>query len=236
MIDCEPREASYRVSALEPVTPTIVEASLRPLGEAIAFRAGQYALLEDPDRRLPPRSYSFASAPRPDGEISLLVTRVRDGITSSWIHTELRVGDEVVLTGPYGDFVRRPSAAPCLYLAAGSGLAPIRALVESSLADSPRRSATLVFSARGDADLISEDLFAAWQASHRRFRFVAVLTGAARGRRVPELLPEICPDLGGHEVFAAGSPGFVLASTAAAEALGAAPDQVHSEPFFVAPA
>ena len=52
-------------------------------------------LLEDRERRVPPRSFSIANAPRPDGLISLLVTRVPDGETSTWVHERLRVGEEV---------------------------------------------------------------------------------------------------------------------------------------------
>jgi CDP-4-dehydro-6-deoxyglucose reductase, E3 len=53
--------------------------------------------------------------------------------------------------------------------------------------------------------------------------------------RVPDRLPEICPDLVDHEVFIAGSPGFILASTGAVEALGAACECIHSELFFAEP-
>jgi CDP-4-dehydro-6-deoxyglucose reductase, E3 len=228
-------EVPYQVSAIERVTPTIVEAWLRPLGKPMAFQSGQYALLEDAERRVPPRSYSLANAPRADGALSLLVTRVAEGNTSGWIH-DLRGEEEVIVTGPYGNFVgQQTSTAPCLFLAAGSGLAPIRALIETSLKTTPRRSVTVVFSARTNADLLSRDLFLAWQAVHQRFRFIVTLTGEGQRRRVPDLLPDICPDLTHHEVFIAGSPGFVHASAAAAEALGAARTRVYSEPFFVAP-
>lgn len=226
-------EAHYEVSAIERMTATIVEVWLRPLAKQIAFQSGQYVLVEDADRQVAPRSYSPANAPRPDGELSLLVTRVPGGSTSSWFHNQLRMGDEVILTGPYGDFGARPtSGASRLYLAAGSGIAPIRALVEAGLKIAPDRPATVIFSARTSAEVLSRDLFLDWQAAHRQFRFVAVLTGEDRGMRVPERLPEICPDLADHELFLAGPPGFILASAGAAEALGAACECIHSEPFF----
>lgn len=238
MIPCWPTtdEARYRVRAIERVTATIVEAWLRPLDGQIDFQSGQYFLVEDADRQVPPRSYSPANAPRPDGELSLLVTRVPGGSTSSWVHDQLRMGDELILTGPYGDFGgRQTSGAPRLYLAAGSGMAPIRALVETGLKIAPERPATVVFSARTSADVLSRDLYLDWQAAHRQFRFVAVLTGEDRRMRVPDRLPEICPDLVDHEVYIAGPPGFIRASAGAVQALGAASECIHSEPFFVEP-
>lgn len=92
-------EEPYEVIGIECRTPTIVELWLRPLGSALAFLAGEYVLLEDDDHEVPPRSYSLANAPRPDGVISLLVTRVPCGETSSWVHERLCAGQTVRISG-----------------------------------------------------------------------------------------------------------------------------------------
>jgi len=143
----------------------------------------------------------------------------------------------VTITGPYGTFVADPSStAPCLYLAAGSGLAPIRALAEAALETIRRRPLILVFSARTEAEVLDRDRFLSWQAMHPHFRFIPTLTrgtGPGPHGRIPDVLPDLCPDLGGHEVFVAGAPGFILACASVAEALGAARERVHTEPFFV---
>jgi CDP-4-dehydro-6-deoxyglucose reductase, E3 len=232
-------EVPYQVTGIERRTPAIVELWLRPLVKPLEYLPGEYVLLEDRDREVPPRSYSIANAPRPDRLISLLITQVEGGQTSGWVHNCLRTGDEVTITGPYGTFVADPaSTAPCLHLAAGSGLAPIRALVEAALEAAPRRSLSLIFSARTEADVLDRDRFLGWQARNPHFRFVTTLTrgtGADLRGRIPDVLPDLCPDLAGHEVFVAGAPGFVLACASAAEALGAARERVHTEPFFVEP-
>ena len=117
------------------MTPTILELWLCPLTGPLEYRPGEYVLLEDPSGELPPRSYSIANAPRADGLVSLLVTRVPGGRVSTRVHDAPRVGDELILSGPYGSFVEDPgTAAPGLFLAAGSGLAPIRSLIEARLA------------------------------------------------------------------------------------------------------
>jgi CDP-4-dehydro-6-deoxyglucose reductase len=231
--------APYLVTGIERRTPTIAEVWLRPVADPMTFRPGEYVLLEARDRQVPPRSYSIANAPRADGAISLLVTRVAGGQTSTWVHDRLRVANEVAITGPYGTFVADPaSRAPCLYLAAGSGLAPIRALVEAALEGSPPRSLLLAFSARTEADVLDGQRFVQWQVRHRHFRFIRTLTrepGSEPHGRIPEILPALCPDLAAHEVFIAGAPGFVGACASAAKALGAASERVHTEPFFVEP-
>src|ERR1051326_5340188 len=98
-------EAPYRVSSIERRTPTIVELRLRPVTGTLPFLPGEYVLLEDREAAVPPRSYSIANAPRPDGLISLLITRVPGGRTSTWIHDRLSIDDELSIDGPYGTFV-----------------------------------------------------------------------------------------------------------------------------------
>jgi CDP-4-dehydro-6-deoxyglucose reductase, E3 len=229
-------ELRYLVAARRQRTPTIVELQLQPLGEPMQYLPGEYLLLEDEERRVEQRSYSIANAPRPDGSISLLITRVQAGQASGWIHGRLRPGDEVIATGPYGTFVADPaSCAPCLYLAGGSGLAPIRALLQASLAGGPTRWLTLIFSARTEADMLDGDVFARWQAEHASFRFIRTLTGGAGAEphgHIPDVLAEFCPDLSGHEVFIAGAAGLVSSCAIAVEALGVSPARLHTEPFF----
>ena len=230
-------ETPYRVIDIERRTPTILELRLRPLTAPLPYRPGEYVLLEEHHKGIPPRSYSIANAPRRDGLISLLVTRVPDGQTSSWIHDHLCVGDDVSLSGPYGTFVDDPaSTAPCLFLAAGSGLAPIRAVIEAALASRAQRALTLIVSARTEADVIDGEPFVRLQASHPQFGFVRTLTradGPGLHGRIPTVLPSVCDELTSHEVFISGAPGFVRACADAVEGLGAPPAHVHTEAFFV---
>src|SRR5450759_4251649 len=166
-------EEPYEVVGIERRTATIVELWLRPRGGALGYLPGEYVLLEDREHTVPPRSFSIANAPRPDGLISLLVTRVPDGETSTWVHERLRAGEEVAVSGPYGTFVDDPtSSGPALFLAAGSGLAPIRSLLEAAVATKTRSSLTLIFSARCEADVIDRDCFADWELRNASFRFI----------------------------------------------------------------
>lgn len=231
-------ERRYRVVSTAPVTPVIRELWLAPTADALAYRAGQYVQLEDTAHCLPPRSYSIANAPRVDGGISLLVTRYPAGPVSNWVHDVLAPGDEVVLTGPYGTFVLDDDRSPVLLLAAGSGVAPIRALATDMLAKSRVRRVTLFFSVRTAADVIDRARFEAWARAYQGFRFLLTLTReptAPRHQRIPGLLPELLGDLHGWEVFVCGPSAFVAACAAAACAAGAAGAAVHTEEFFADP-
>lgn len=232
-------DAEYVVASIERRTPAIVELVLRPAGEPLGFAPGQYVLLGDLEYGVPPRSYSVANAPRPSGELTLLVTEVSGGETSTWVHRRLRTGERVLASGPYGSFVADPNSdRPTLYLAGGSGLAPVRALAEVAVATDRPEELTLFFSARTEADLIDAERFARWERERRGFRYLRTLTrahGPPPLGRIPELLPRLFPDLSGHDVFVAGASGLVDACTDAARACGVRPGHLHTEAFYEDP-
>ncbi len=150
---------------------TAAELWLRPLAAELEHLPGQYVLLEDGNLTVMPRSYSVANARHPDGLFSLLVTHVPCGQASTWIHDRLRVGDVVSVSGPCGWFLDDPaSTAPSLYLAVGSGLTPIGALLEAALAGGAHAELTLVFSARTDDDVLDRKRFAGIDVRHPRSR------------------------------------------------------------------
>ena len=220
-------------------TPAIVELRLRPVAELIDYQAGQYVLLGDSGYNQPPRSYSVANAPRPDSTIDLFVTLVPDGEVSPWVHHQLHAGDEVLLSGAYGTFLDdHEDDRPRLYMAGGSGLAPVRALIEAALCRREPPPMTMLFSARTANDLIDDTLFRRWQRDHPNFRYLRTLTRAAGPPPVghlPDVLPELLPPLGSHRIYIAGGSGFVADCERAVRRHGAASGRVFTEEFFAAP-
>lgn len=246
--DAKPKLFPPRENALFVVTdriartPRIVELRLRPLGQPLRYWPGQYVMLGDASAGAPPRCYSIANAPRPDGEIVLQITRVDGGPTSNWAHDALTVGAQVRLSGPYGTFIGDPSVdSPVLCMAAGSGLAPILALTDAALRRGYRPPVTLLFSAATKLDVYEQGLLAYWQAKYRNFKVLVTLTrgapdegltGQSLTGRIPTILPGLFPDLSNHALFVAGSPPFVSDCVAAAKLLGAKDDQIHSEGYI----
>lgn len=233
-------DAEFTVAAKRQRTPVIAELLLRPDEAPLRHQPGQYVLLGDRVAGLVVRSYSIANAPRRDGLISLLVTRVPGGQVSTWVHDALRPGDRVLVSGPYGSFTAAPGeSGPVLLLAGGSGLAPVRALAEAALRRRTHIPVVLFFSARTGRDLIDDGRFRGWQRRHPgSFRYLRTLTradGPPPAGRIPAILGDWLGDLSGWRVYVAGAPGFVTACAAAARACGARPGRVHTEEFFTEP-
>ncbi len=220
-----------------PRTGRIVELRLRPMGEPLRYWPGQYLQLGQTSAGAPPRCYSIANAPKPDGEISLLISRVEDGTTSGWVHDTLQPGDRVFASGPFGTFVGDAAIdTPVVCLAAGSGLAPILALTDAALRRGFPHPVTLVFSApTEDAELLT-GLTSWWEATHSNFKAITTFTreapeGAAYTGRIPTILEGLFGDLASTSIFIAGSPAFVDDCKEAAHSLGAQADLVHSEGY-----
>lgn len=228
-------------------TPRVVELRLRPLGDPIRYWPGQYVMLGDEAHGVHQRCYSLASAPRPDGELTLLVTRVEGGQASSWIHDSVQIGDRVNVDGAYGTFVGDPATETSVVcLAAGSGLAPIMSLTDGALRRGFPHPVTLIVSARTADDDVAIGLMRWWEHVYPNFSLIVTHTrddvpaGSdgldVRSGRIPEILESIVGDLGATSVFVAGSDDFVADCVAAARRLGVSEDLLHTEGHIAQPA
>lgn len=233
-----PREgALFVVVDRRELAARVLELKLRPVGQPIRYWPGQYVTLGDERAGIPLRAYSISNAPRPDGELVLQVALADGGVTSRWVHHDVRIGDSMKVNGAYGTFIGDPSAeTPVLCMAAGTGLAPILDLAEAALRRGYKKRVDLVFSARTLEDVYSQGIMAWWRAKHRNFDYKITLTREVREGflhgRIDALLPTLYPDLSLHSLFVAGSPEFVEACVAAAKALGAQDGLIHKEGFF----
>ena len=148
------------------------------------YLAGQWAEISVPGVVEKPRSYSFASAP-PDGPVDTVdfyIRRVPGGELTDWLHSADRKGARVLINGPSGSFWLRESTAPMLCVAGGSGLAPIKSLLEHLEREGFNRDVAFIFGARTQKDLYClEDMARLKQSSGGRFTFVPVLSSEPEG-------------------------------------------------------
>lgn len=165
------------ITVQRPLTHDIFEVGLK-LDRPIEYTAGQYAELRHPAHS-GPRAYSFAGAPSrcQRDEVSFFVRRVPAGEFTEWLFGGDRTGARLAVKGPFGNLWLRPGAAPVLCVAGGSGLAPIKALLEAAHDAGIERDFMFIFGARKARDLYCtaeiEELRQFWGA---RFTFVSALS------------------------------------------------------------
>jgi CDP-4-dehydro-6-deoxyglucose reductase len=219
-------------------TSKIMKLRLRTLGVPMKFWPGQFITLGCSEKNIPKRSYSIANSSNLDGEITLYISKVAQGLTSQWIHENLKIGEVVSVSGPYGTFIGDPQCElPVLCLASGSGLAPIMSLASAALLRGGfRYPATILFSAKTKSDLFELGFFKFLEVKFRNFKFVPTLTqekdSSLKEGRIPELLPKLYPNLQYYSLYIAGSPDFVQECRSKAIELGAREEFIHVENFF----
>ncbi len=221
------------VTAVEKATHDIVVLQLKA-GSALAFSAGQYASLTLPGQ--PPRDFSMAGEPYGD-TLEFHIRAIEDGQVSQAAQN-IQVGDKVALSGPMGlAFLRELHTGPILAVAGGSGLAPIKSIVETALAKGLAQPITLYFGVRDERDLYLVEHFEGLAAKHGNFKFIPVLsepTGET-SRRTGFLHDAMRSDfttMDGCKIYAAGPPPMVDAVRALAEDLKARTEDLHADPFY----
>ncbi len=110
------------------LAPHVRHLVIKPTTARMAFQPGQWVFLQLPIGPKPPlnRADSMADPASPSGELTLVLDRVPDGLGSTYL-SQLKPGDEMTLSGPYGQFVLPQNLDRELVLIGRyTGLVPIR--------------------------------------------------------------------------------------------------------------
>lgn len=215
----KPRKIPCRVRAIRNMSPDVAIVELKlPINENMRFAAGQYVdfLLANGDRR----SYSIATPPAAAGLIALelhIRHTLGGAFTDPLFNGEVKVGQILHFEAPLGTFhLREESDKPIVFLASGTGFAPIKAIVEYMIHRKITRPATLYWGGRRRPDLYMDELASRWAAEWPQMKYVPVLSEAApedkwQGRCgfVHRSVMQDFPDLSGHQVYACGAPVMV---------------------------
>jgi CDP-4-dehydro-6-deoxyglucose reductase, E3 len=224
-----------RVMAMERRAPDVVVLRLQlPANQAFQFRAGQYLefILRDGRRR----SYSMATAPSKLGtppSIELHLRHLPGGVFTDHVFGAMKDKEILRMEGPYGSFfLREESDKPIVLLASGTGLSPIKAIIEHMQVKDIRRPAVLYWGCRSRVDLYLHEWAEQAAQSMPNLRYVPVLSEPRpedgwRGRTglVHEAVMQDLPDLSGHQVYACGVPIMVESARRDFVARCALPDE-----------
>ncbi|MFS0735461.1 FAD-binding oxidoreductase [Sphingomonas sp. 1P06PA] len=134
LVDIAIKTIPARIVSIDRAAPDIVTVVLKtPPTSPLRFLPGQYVDVIAHGVR---RSYSLANAPRVDGLLELIIKRYPDGILSAYWFDRAAPGDLLRIEGPFGTFfLRDERPTNILFLATGTGIAPVKALLEELAAD-----------------------------------------------------------------------------------------------------
>ncbi len=205
-----------RVAKVERVSDDVTIIALQlPANERLQYFAGQYIefLLKDGKRR----SYSIANAPHLDEHITLHIRHMPGGLFTDHVFNNMKERDILRFEGPLGSFfLREDSDKPIVFVASGTGFAPIKAIIEHAANEKNARPMVLYWGGRRPKDLYMHALCEEWARTLPNFKYVPVISEAlpedawtGRTGFVHRAVMDDLPDLSGHQVYACGAPVMV---------------------------
>jgi NAD(P)H-flavin reductase len=212
--------------------PDLAVIKLRPR-LPMPFRPGQFARIEVDELPGIWRPYSLAGAPRRDDLIELHVrAKTHSGVSGTLVY-RTAVGDEVRLSRAEGDMALpdRPDRH-LLMIAGDTGVAPLKALLTELADTGDPRSAVLFWGVRDLDELYDIDEIAEIARAAKRATVVPVISEGDPGAYASGLVTDAVAAYGewsDHEVYLAGPPLMLAATSAALYQLGVAPDHIHHD-------
>ncbi|HEP8939975.1 TPA: CDP-6-deoxy-delta-3,4-glucoseen reductase [Pseudomonas aeruginosa] len=170
------QQTAARVMSIDKVSHDVAVLRLAlPPGSTFAYYPGQYVqvLLKDGGRR----SYSMATRALVDNQLELHIRHMPGGMFSGYVFNGLQPKALLRLEGPFGSFYLRDSDRPMIFLASGTGFAPIQALLEQLReSGNNRRPVYLYWGGRRREDLYRHEQLLAWEAELPWLRYTPVLS------------------------------------------------------------
>ena len=217
------RKVPCRVNAITKPSGDVAILKLQlPAAERFQFLAGQYLefLLKDGQRR----AYSIANAPEQEGPLELHIRHLPGGLFTDFVFgavtPALKEKDILRFEGPLGSFfLREDSKKPIIFVAAGTGFAPIKSIIEQMQAKKIHRPIHLYWGGRRPSDLYLDALCKTWEKEIADFKYIPVISDALaddawQGRTgfVHQAVMADHPDMKGFQVYACGAPVMVNAA------------------------
>jgi CDP-4-dehydro-6-deoxyglucose reductase len=242
------RLIALRVTEKIQLTTDMLRVRLKPVvaGECFCeFLPGQYLELWQPDSPFMSRGYSIANDPQGDGSVELHIRRVEGGRFTDWAYAEMKVGDVLKARGPLGRFTMRTAPdVPLLFMAGGSGFAPILALLRQQVRFQPERDIVLIWGMQRAQDFYALDELSSLLEKLPHLRIVlAADQGALAELPFDRLIfaPGTAIDalscdtslLDGRDIYAAGPSAMLRALGSQLDRWKVARERVHVDSFGI---
>ncbi len=217
------KEYYATVSSISDMTHDIKEYRFKfDDGDDIKFKAGQYMQIESKPygkiKEKAVRAYSISSVPSETNAVELIIRRVPGGLCTTYMHDHIKEGDRVRITGPYGDFYRRDDSNQYVFMAGGSGMAPIKSIVMEIIEKGLDKEMFFFFGAVSKKDLYHTEFFRNLEKEYPKFKYIPALSNAAPEDKwegetglVTDVMKKYVDTGVGKHAYLCGSPGMINA-------------------------
>lgn len=222
-------ETIAQVMQVVPLTDSILKVILSPQ-DYIDYAAGQYLKIKCHEEWL---CYSIANAPFGPHYYELHIRHAENNPYYQQLLTHIKEQRALTISLPHGEcqINRLYPDKPILFIAGGTGFAPIKAMIEHLLATGDRRQFELYWGARSQSDLYMDEKVKQWQTHVDHFRYVALLSGGKEQSLAETVHAHHASDLLQYQVVLGGPFDMVYAVRDALVAFGMAKEQLFSDAF-----
>ncbi|AIL32597.1 CDP-6-deoxy-delta-3,4-glucoseen reductase [Basilea psittacipulmonis] len=242
--DVRIRKLPVRVMGLDRLSDDVMKVTLQlPANEDFHYYPGQYIefILKGNVRR----AYSIANISNEQKQLELHIRHLPSGMFTDHVfgagQTAMKVREILRIEGPLGTFyLRQDSDKPIIMLATGTGFAPIKALVETSINASLQRPIHIYWGGRYQKDLYMQSLIEQWVQTYPHIKFTPVLSREKPAENwhgktgyVQDAVLSDIPNLTGYEVYACGSPAMIESARHAFLKSGLNADDFYADAFII---
>ncbi len=239
------RVLNMKVTALKNIHNKTLLLTLAPVtkGDCFCqFIPGQYVEIIPPNGQWLPRAYSIGNAPQNGGAIELQIGLVENGRLSNWLFEELNQDDVLQVRGPRGNFtIKSLPEKSLVFVAGGTGFAPIKALIEQQIQMNSKRKMELYWGIGSAEDVYGIEQLILWKNKAPNFS----CTLAINNDELPKL-PEGIQIVSGKltnaisnerkqfkesDAYVAGSPAMMPEISKILMEQGIAPEDIHIDSF-----
>lgn len=207
-------------------------------GETMDFKPGQFIQIKVPGWETV-RAYSIASNPKNNTYVELMIRQVYKGEATTFVHKALQEADIIDVDGPFGDFyLQEESKRDIICIAGGSGMAPIKSILEYLKDRGMQRKVKFFFGARTQKDLFLTEELNQLGKDYPNFEYIPALSHAdddetwtgARGL-ITNVVRDYSGDLTESEAYLCGSPGMIDACINVLHELNMPDEHIHFDKF-----
>ncbi len=227
-----------RIHSMEKLSSDVMLMYLKlPAEERLQFLAGQYIdiLLVDGKKR----SFSLANPPHKDDYLELHLRHVPGGVFTDQVFSSIKEKDILRIEGPHGNFFyHEKSQRPIIFMAGGTGFAPVKAIIEHLIAEKIELPIYLYWGARDQDDLYMDKLAKQWQDDFANIHYVPVLSDTkeesswtGKTGYVHQAIVDDIDDLSNYDVYACGPPIMINSAQTVFKQKGLSEDNFFFDSF-----
>lgn len=223
------KEIQAQVEDISPLTDSIVRLILAP-DEYVEYQAGQYLQILFAEDAL---SYSIANAPLGSHRYELHIRHSQDNSYHQLLLAHIKKYGSVRLRLPLGEcsIDKLHAQKPILFIAGGTGFAPIKAMIEQLLANSDNRPFELFWGARSQSDLYMDEKVRNWRSHACHFQYFSLLSDKSDDTLASRVLARHSKDLNDWQIVISGPFDMVYSTRDVLVGHGASPAQMFSDAF-----